>query len=408
VETRGDIKARASEPLWTLQFLLLLVISLCFFSGFQLVTVTVPLLAVDLGGGNASAGVVLGAFTLAAIIVRPVTGWALDAYGRRVLFLLGTVICVAGILAYEFVAGVAFLLVLRFVHGAGFGMTTTASGTVASDMVPRSRLGEGMGFFTLAMSVPMAFAPTVGLAFAGGNDFTSLFLLAGGLTAVSLLLSVMLKIPRRRRTGARLSPTALLERTSLFPAVMMLLLTTTYGSILAFIALYGREKDIANVGPFFTVYAVVLAIARPLSGRMADKFGYERTAAVGTAMAAVGLLILATADSLTMFMVAAFMYGLGFGTAHPSLQALVIYLVSPSRRGAATATFFTAFDVGVAIGSVGGGLFAGILGLSGVYILSTIAAAAATCCLVVYTRRRPPTAPPRAAVEGEVMERGLT
>jgi MFS family permease len=174
---------------------------------------------------------------------------------------------------------------------------------------------------------------------------------------------------------------------------MMLLLTMTYGVIIAFIALYGRERGIDNVGPFFTVYALVLAFARPLSGRIADRFGYERTAAVGLAMATIGLLILSMADSLTMFLAAGFAYGFAFGMAHPSLQALVIYLVSPSRRGSATATFYTAFDLGVALGSVGGGFLSGLVALSGVYLLAAGISAIGTVCLTVYAIRRPPTAP---------------
>jgi len=385
---RGRVsRAGAVEPLWTKGFVLLAGVNVLFFFGFQLVLVTVPLLAVNLGGGTASAGLVLGSFTFAAVLVRPVTGWALDAYGRRALLLFGTALCLAAVLAHELAAGVVLLLVFRFLHGVGFGMSTTAAGTLASDLVPRSRLGEGMGFFTLAMTLPLAVAPAVGLSLVGGGDFTVLFILAGVLTALSLVLASLLPVPRRERSGVTISLASLVERTSLFPSAMMFLLTVTYGPLIAFIAIYGLERGISNVGSFFAVYAIVLGIARPLSGRLADRFGYEPSAAAGMALAAVGMVTLAAAHGLGGLLLAALFYGLGFGTVQPSLQALVIHRVSPARRGAATAAIFTAYDMGMATGSIIGGFLAAAVSLSGVYLLSAGVAIVGFVCLVVFVRR---------------------
>ena len=386
----------AVEPLWTKGFVLLMAVNLLYFLGFQLVLVSVPLLAVKLGGGNASAGLVMGCFTAGAMLVRPVTGWALDAYGRRSLLILGTAIGLAVILAHELVAGILLLLFLRFLHGIGFGTATTAAGTLASDLVPRSRLGEGMGLFTLAMSVPLAVAPAVGLALVADGDFTVLFLVAGGLTALSLVLASVMRTPRRERSGVRISLSSMVERTSLFPASMMFLLATTYGPLIAFIALYGQERGIGNVGPFFTVYAIALGVTRPLSGRLADRYGYEPSAAAGMLLAAAGLLTLAFAQSIGGLLAAALLYGIGFGTAQPSLQALVIYRVSPARRGAATAAFFTSYDMGMTTGSIVGGFMAAVVALSGVYLLAAGVAMSAFACLVVFIRRNPSVSAARA------------
>lgn len=382
-------RADTAEPLWTKGFVLLMAVSVLYWLGFQLVLVSAPLLAIKLGGGNASAGLVMGGFTFAAMVVRPATGWALDAYGRRALLIIGTAVCLVAILAHELAAGVLVLLLLRALHGVGFGTATTALGTLASDFVPRSRLGEGMGLYTMAMSVPLAVAPAVGLGLVAGGDFTIVFLLAGGLTGLSLTLASVMRAPRRERSGVAISLSSLTERTSLFPASMMFLLTITYGPLIAFIAIYGQERGIANVGSFFTVYAIVLAVARPLSGRLADRYGYEPAAAVGMLIVAVGLLTLAAAQGLVGLLLAAFLYGIGFGTAQPSLQALVIQRVPPARRGAATATFYTAYDLGMAVGSIAGGFMAAIVALSGVYLVSAGVAMVAFGFLVVFIRRNP-------------------
>lgn len=385
-------------PLWTRDFLLLLVAAALFFSGFQLLLPTMPMYAVRLGGGEMAAGLVMGFFTFSAMLVRPVSGWALDTYGRRAVLLLGIVVSFATIFAHEWVAGVGLLLALRLVHGVGFGLSTTAAGTVAADLVPRSRLGEGMGFFTLAMSLPLAVIPALGIWMIGGGDFTALFVLSGLLTSGSLVLAMMLPASGRGRalrgSGRRLRLDALFERSSLFPSLILFLLTITYGPIMAFIALYGEQRDIGGTGIFFTVYALVLVVVRPLSGRVADRVGYEPTVTVGLVFVAAGLLVLSVAGSLWILLLAAALYGIGFGTCQPSLQAMVVYRVAPARRGAATAAFYAAYDLGMAVGSIAGGLIAVAMSLSGVFALSALPIAVAVGLLLGRVRR---AAPARAA-----------
>ncbi len=385
----GESEGAPRLPLWTRDFMFLLGSQLFYFFGVYLVLPTLPLFVADLGGGETAAGLVLGLFTFAAMVVRPVTGWALDTYGRRAILFIGLLLSVFTILAHEWVVGIGLLLVLRLIHGAGFGFETTAAGTLASDLAPRARLGEGMGYFTLAMGLPMAVAPAVGIALSDDGDFTSLFLLAAGLTAAALLLASLIRVPRVERGGGRLSVRTLFERSSLFPATGVFLLTMTYAPILAFIALYGEERGIGNVGPFFAVFAVVLAVVRPLSGRLADRWGYLRTATLGLVLVAAGLVILALADSFVGLMAAGVVYGAGYGTSQPSLQALTVHGVAPARRGAAMAAFFFAYDLGIAVGSIGGGLLASWISLSGVYWVALLPAAIAIAMHGMHVRRRP-------------------
>ncbi|MHB1343145.1 MAG: MFS transporter [Thermoleophilia bacterium] len=379
------------QPLWTRDFALLLVSQVLYFVGVYLLLPTFPLFVVGLGGGEASAGLVLGFFTFAAMLVRPVTGWALDTYGRRAFLFIGLALTLFAIVAHEWVAGIGVLLALRLLHGVGFGFETTAGGTLASDLAPKARLGEAMGYFTLAMGLPMGVAPAIGLALTEDGDFTILFLLAAGLTGAALLLAGLIRVPQVERGGGRLSVRTLFERSSLLPATAVFLLTMTYAPILAFIALYGEERGISNVGPFFALFAVVLAVVRPLSGRLADRWGYLRTATLGLAFVAAGLAILALAGNLFFILAAAVLYGAGYGTSQPSLQALTVYGVAPARRGAAMAAFFFAYDLGIAVGSIGGGFLASWVSLSGVYWVALVPAAIAVTLQVGHLRKRAAT-----------------
>ena len=372
---------------------MLLVASMSYFVGVYLLLPTLPLYAVHLGGGDATAGLLMGVFTIAAVSARPLTGWALDAYGRKAILVAGTAISVVIIVAHVWAVGIVLLLGLRFINGVGFGLETTAGGTLAGDMAPRPRLGEGMGFYTLAVGAPMAIAPAVGMWLAHRGDYVALFLLSALLTAVSLVLCLLIPFPHRSRPPApssRPSISSLFERSSLFPAAMMFLLTVTYGPILSLLVLYGVDRGLGNVGLFFTVYAVVLTVTRPLGGRLADGWGFEPTAAAGLVFVGAGLLILASAHSMVVLLASAALYGVGYGMTQPSLQAIVIHRVAPARRGAATATFLIAYDLGLAVGSVAAGFLAAVLTLGGVFAFSAVLAVVAIVFLLIHMRRAAP------------------
>lgn len=349
-----------------------------------------PMYVVHLGGDEAAAGLVTGLFTLTAMIVRPVSGWALDVYGRRAVLVLGTVFCLALILAQAWAATLGMLIVLRMVNGLGFGFATTAGGAIAADLVPRSRLGEGMGFYAVTMGLPLGIAPAIGLWLAGRGQFSALFWLAAMVTAVSLVLALLVRVPRPavvRTVGARARIFSMFERTAVFPSGLMFLLISSFGLILALLALFARERDIGSVGAWFTLYAVVLTLSRALAGRASDRFGYAETAAVGFGFAVVGLLVMASAHSVWVLLLSAVVYGIGYGTAQPSLQAMLVSRVPAARIAAATAFFFLAYDLGTTVGSVGGGLLAGLLGLGGVFALSAVAPLLALGLLVAHVRK---------------------
>ncbi len=377
-------------PLWTRDFILLLGLSLAFYTGFHILLAPMPLYVVHLGGDEAAAGLVTGLFTLTAMFVRPLSGWALDAYGRRAVLVLGTVFCLGLILAQEWAATLGVLIVLRMVNGFGFGFATTAGGTIAADLVPRSRVGEGMGFYAVTMGLPLAIAPPLGLWLAGRGQFSALFWLAAIFTGVSLVLAMIVRVPRPavvRTVGVRARVLSMFERSAVFPSVLMFLLITSFGLILALLALLGRDRGIGSVGAWFTLYAVVLTLSRAAAGRASDRFGYPQTVGVGLAFAVGGLLVMASAHSAWMLLLSAVIYGIGYGTAQPSLQAMLVTRTPVARIGAATALFFFAYDLGTTVGSVGGGLLAGPLGLGGVFALSTAGPLVALGLLLSHMRK---------------------
>lgn len=374
VVQREELKMGPDAKLWTFDFVLICLSSLMVCLSFHSLIPTLPVYIQEHGGSKGMAGLAMAALTLAAVIIRPFTGWALDRYGRRVILAGGLIAFLAPALAYNFMLPVLPLLFLRFIQGFGWGIGTTAQGTLASDIIPRGRLGEGLGFFSMAVSISLATAPAIGLWLIGRFSFQALFISGALLTTASLALGLLVRCPGPESSRQAAKP-VFIEKLALRPSVVILLATITYGSLLSFLALYLLQKGMSTAGLFFTVLAGATLVSRPLSGTMVDRkgnSGYDLTVFSGLALMIAAMFIIANISALWHLVAAGILFGFGFGFIQPSMLALCINSVPPGRRGAANATYWTAFDIGVALGSVIWGIIAGYLGYAAMFFLNII------------------------------------
>ena len=133
------------------------------FSSFYFFMPVLPLfVAGPLGGDESTIGLVTSLFTITAVLFRPLGGFLMDRYGRRVVHLVALAAFAAVVWGYVLVSSLAMLLMLRLLHGLPWGAANTAANTVAADLVPRERRGEGIGLFGMSQTLAMATAPAVG------------------------------------------------------------------------------------------------------------------------------------------------------------------------------------------------------------------------------------------------------
>src|SRR5699024_12094289 len=143
---------------------------------FQMTLPTLPLFIKDLGGSEQFIGIIVGIFTFSALLFRPYAGHALESRGRQFVYMTGLIIFVLSVGSFAFVTSIGFLILMRIVQGVGWGFSTTATGTIATDLIPPKRRGEGMGYFGLSGNLALAMGPTLGLALVGKISFITLFL----------------------------------------------------------------------------------------------------------------------------------------------------------------------------------------------------------------------------------------
>ncbi|MGI8387601.1 MFS transporter [Robertmurraya sp. P23] len=364
---------KGKEKIWTRDFILICLSNFFVFLGFQMTLPTIPLFVENLGGNDQLIGVVVGIFTFSALLIRPYAGHALESKGRRFIYLVGLGIFVFSTGAFGIAGGLVFLFILRIIQGVGWGLSTTASGTIATDLIPPKRRGEGMGYYGLSGNLALAMGPTLGLALVGYLSFTELFMICGVLGVVAIALSSRIRFkPVEPGTTSNHKKLDLYEKTALPPSILLLFITVTFGGIASFLPLYTVKKGIEGIEWYFLLYAIALLISRTFAGKLYDQKGHRFVFPAGSIMIMVAMILLAWVPNSTILYLAAIIYGLGFGTVQPALQAWSVQNSPISRRGMANATFFSFFDLGVGIGAIVFGQIAFYLDYHSIYIASAI------------------------------------
>jgi MFS family permease len=359
------------EKLWTRNFVLICFSNLASFISLQILLPTIPVYVDFLGGKKSDVGLVFGFFTISAVLIRPLVGKGLDIWGRRSIYFLGLGVFALSCLVYQWAQTVMILLVIRFIHGFGWGASSTAAATVVSDLIPEQRLGEGMGYFGLTSTVSMAVAPALGLYIIGWFNFNVLFISAALLAVVALIFGALIHY-QQAPAGQVSSQVVFIEKSTLRPSLTIFFFATSYGSLISFLVLYAAQKGIENIGIFFTVFAIVIAVIRPIAGILLDRKGYDVVVIPGTIAIFAAMLVLSRAEQLWMFLWVAVLYGIGFGSVQPSMQAMAVNNIPFHRRGAANGTFFSAFDLGIALGAVFGGMISEAVGYADMFMLASV------------------------------------
>ena len=395
------------REIFTRDFLMLATINLSMFFGFQMLNIGLPVYMAQLGAAGQIIGLATTLMTIMATIMRVFAGALLDRFGRWGMLIGGTVVMVCAITSFAIFPVVGIILGLRMLHGVGWGVGSTASSTIAADIIPKKRFAEGMGYFAMTTAISSAVAPAASVALLQGTGAEGMIYVAAGITALALALSVAEALISKRtatkrdrsgeapvggqRDGRAASEKAgapaqkdesriakysgieaLFERRAVVPGVLMFLVNVGFGCITTFIALHAGEQGGNGVSAYFLVYAVVTLISRPYIGKLIDRYGYRVPAILSTLCTAGTLALIGISSNTLMFACSGVLGGLGIGTAMGTYQSMAVSSVEPQRRGVATSTYMTAFDLGIALGSLVGGVLADMFGYTIMYFTVAI------------------------------------
>lgn len=360
----------SKDKLLTPSFCYILAANFLLFFGFYLLLPVLPFYLREVFAANNSlVGFVLSCYTIACLCIRPFSGYLLDTFSRKPLYLLSYFIFTIIFGGYIAATTLALFIGLRVLHGLAFGMVSVSGNTIVIDILPSSRRGEGVGYYGLANNLAMSFGPMVGLFMHDTCPYEVIFSCSLTSGILGFIMASMVKTPYKapvKREPLSLDRFFLVKG---IPAgVSLLLLSIPYGMVSSYVAVYAKEIGIeVSSGLYFTFMAVGMAVSRMFAGRQVDKGRVTLIISLGMYLAILTFFALAACERLIhwnahftsiLYLGIALAQGVSFGTMFPAFNTLFINLAPNSKRGTATSTYLTSWDVGVGIGLLCGGYIA--------------------------------------------------
>lgn len=380
------------ERLFTSGYCNILVANFLLYFGFYMLMPVLPFYLSDVfNADNATIGIVLCTYTIAALVIRPFSGYLIDMLARKPLYIIAYFVFAAIFGGYLLAGTLTLFIILRVIHGLAFGTVTVSGNTLVIDITPSSRRGEALGYFGVTNNTAMSIGPMVGLFLHNAYPFEVIFgcSLASGLVGVAMasLVKAPARIPIKREP---VSLDRLILIKGIRTGIVLLMLSVPYGMTINYIAMYARQIGItAQTGFFFTLMAVGMAISRLFSGQLVDKGKIARVIMWGIYLVCIYSFALSACAyiigwnallSTWIFFGSALVMGIGFGTMIPAFNTLFVNLAPNNKRGTATSTYLTAWDTGIGLGMLLGGYIAQISTFSKTYLIAACLAILSAVC----------------------------
>jgi len=361
--------------MWNKDFILLILSNFLMYITYYAVLSALPIYLVsDLHATKSQVGVVVGAYTIASVLVRPFSGFTLDRFGRRTIFLLALVIYSLLFAGYLVAITITSIILLRFAQGLTWGFTTVSGSTIAVDIIPTSKRGEGIGYFALSTTLGMSVGPVIGLFICHQWGYIAMFVSGFFISIASLACAYAVHLRKRFLVGKRIQfkGNSLFDKNSIRPSINVFIVMIAYGGLLSFIALYGREIGIQNAALFFLIFSIGIAASRLTAGKVFDRNGPRKIITLCLILLIIGFPLLALAKNAVIFYISAIIIGFGNGVIFPTFQSMVNNLANARHRGAANSTLYTAVDLGMGIGMITAGLIAQYISISAIFAISSL------------------------------------
>lgn len=369
-----------------------------------------PLYMVDMGYPKSVAGLTLTVYMLVAVVFRPVVGRLVDTRGRWGPLFIGTAVFLVGSAFFSASIPLPLFFVMRGLQGMGFAFIGTAIMTMATDIIPRQRMSEGIGYLGLGQTISRAFFPVIALSLKDAFGYTTTYIVIFAIGFLDLLVALALRERQKRFTDGVVLATSeeeiaesqsrtdraqvkerlwerLVDRDALKPSSILLVTMFASSSTMAFVIVYAVAKGIPNAGIFFTASAIAIAVGRLSVGRVSQKFGSAAVIAPGLVLSSVSMLVLFWLDGIGILILSGVLAGLAGGMVQPELQSLAVLLAREERRGSANSTLYMMMDIGTASGALVWGVVADHTGLGFIFLAASTLVFVALLFYLFFNRR---------------------
>lgn len=207
-------------------------------------------LTVDLGVTASTVQWLTSGFLLTMAVVIPTTGYLLDRYTPRQIFLVSLTLFSAGTLLSALAPGFGVLLVGRVVQACGTAVMLPMLMTTVMRLVPAAKRGAAMGTITIVIAVAPALGPTIGGAVLSSLGWRWMFWLVLPLALIALVVGAA---RLRLDSETRIKPLDILS---------VLLSAVGFGGVLYGLSTIGESGDGGHlVAPWIPIVVGLVALA---------------------------------------------------------------------------------------------------------------------------------------------------
>lgn len=308
-------------------------------------------------GGADYKGLIIALFTLMAGISRPFSGKLTDTVGRVPVMIFGSLVCVVCSLLYPVLTTVSGFLLLRFFHGFSTGFKPTATSAYGADVVHESRRGEALGALAIGYTLGSSVGPLAGSYLVSNYSYNTMFRASAlfALGSVIILYNIRETLAKPQKFSIRLlriRRTEIFERSSLQPAILMMLLCFPIGCVLTLSPDLSESVGLHNKGFFYACYTVASLLIRLIAGKSSDRYGRVIVLICSSIIMVVAMIALSFAHTVTGVIVSASIMGLSVGLNGPTLMAWTVDLCKVENRGRAVASVYIALEAGIGGGAI--------------------------------------------------------
>lgn len=380
-------------------------ITLATFAYFVSVGVLIPTLPRyvegPLGGGHVAVGVIVGAFSVTAVLMRPFSGRLGDRRGRRILMVTGATCIAVATLGYVVAESLAPLLALRALTGVGEALFYVGAASAVNDLAPPGRRGEAMSLFSLALYSGIAIGPVIGEIVLDSISFSAVWLVSAGAGFVGAAIALWLPETRAAENIGNGS-LRLVHPAGLLPGAALATSVWGLSGFNAFVPLYAIDLGMSGSRVAFVLFSAIVLSVRSIGRRIPDRLGALRTARVSLGVTAVGMMMVGLWQAPAGLLAGVAVFAVGQSLAFPALMTLAVEGAPAPERGSVIGTFTAFFDLAFGLGAVSLGAVSELLGYSGLFVTAGVIAFAGMGLMMFVSRRA--GAPVGAVVDRRVEE----
>lgn len=364
----------------------LLPVMVVLFVAYLIVGIAMPVLPLHVSQGLGQSAFVVGLVASTqyamALFSRLWAGVLADRHGAKLVMQAGLAAVIAGGGIYLFSlwfiespsVSVGVLLAGRALLGVAQSFIVMGSMSWGLALAGPDHAGKVMAWMGISLYLAFAIGAPAGTMLYDAYGFAGVALATMLAPAATMLLVAPLTAPGG--TAQKRASFMQVMHVVWWPGLGLMLSVVGFGAVATFIALLWVERGWDNVWLAFTVSSLAFVAARVTLGHVPDRIGGAKIAMVFVLLEGLGQVLIWLAPAAWVALLGIAFTGFGYALVYPGLGVEAMRRSPPQSRGLAMGAFTAFYDLSLALMGPALGYFAGVAGLSSVFLLAAIAAVA--------------------------------